>query len=258
LVPARLPPRPLGWREARARAKARFAALLRDRFFLRLHVVAILAGTVLAGTLASALALNSGVESMALRALLGLGVAYLAFLGLVRAWIAYVQGWRPEPDAADLFDACDLAGDVVSGPGRVFHAAGGEFGGGGAQGSWGDAPSAESSGGDSASFGLDLDDGILIVLFLAVVLAALGGLVYVVAIGPSVLAEAAFEVILATSLARRWGRECASGLWLEHLVRSTIVPFLTVAALTAAFVWVAQGVCPEAVRLREVVECMRR
>jgi hypothetical protein len=257
LVSSRPAPR-LTWREVRALSKARFAAELRERFTLRLHVVAILTGTVVAGTLASAAALHAGVESMALRSLLGLGVAYLAFLAFVRLWIAYVQGWRPEPDPADLLDACDLAGDIASNYASRFAAGGGQFGGGGAHGGWGNALPAEApSGGDSAGFALDLDDGILILLFLAVVVAVLGGLVYFVAIGPGVLTEAAFEVVLAASLARRWGGDAAPGHWLDHVVGATILPFVIVAALTAAFVWFAQGACPEAIRLRDVVECIR-
>jgi hypothetical protein len=47
-------------------------------------------------------------------------------------------------------------------------------------------------------------------------------------------------------------------LWLHGVVRSTVLPFLVVAALATAFASLAQGLCPAALRLREVVECISR
>jgi hypothetical protein len=248
--------RRMTWREFRERLKARFAADLRERFLLRVHFVAILAGTVFAGTLAAKIALDLGLHSMAWRYLLGLGVAYLSFVALVRLWIAYLEGYEPEPDLADFLDGYDFLSNVTSDPGRAPHPGGGGFGGGGAQGSWGEPSSAPSSS-NGASWDVDFDDGVAILLLVVLSLAVIGGLAYLVAIGPGILTEAAFEVILAGSLARRSGWT-HDGRWLKPVVRSSALPFLIVAALTLGFTAFAQDLCPEAIRLRDVFECIRR
>lgn len=238
-LPSRPRSRPLTWREFRERSKARFAAELRERFFLRFHVVVILAGAVLAGTLVSGLALDVGVRSMPWRYLLGLGVAYLTFLAFVRLWIAYVSGWRLDMDPADALDCYDLASSSVR------------------SNAFDERHVSSASDGGSVGLDLDLDDGILILLFVALAFAAFGGLVYLLAVGPGILTEAAFEVVLAGSLARRtgWLAHCR---WLNHVVKLTVIPFLVVGVLTGAFASFAQELCPAATRLRDVVECVGR
>jgi uncharacterized membrane protein (DUF485 family) len=61
--------------------RRRFANWLRERFFLRFHIGLILLGSFLAGLLASMILLSLGLESLALRYGLAVGLGYLAFLG---------------------------------------------------------------------------------------------------------------------------------------------------------------------------------
>lgn len=73
---------------------------------------------------------------------------------------------------------------------------------------------------------------------------------------PALLSEAAFEAVLAASIARRAKKSEGTG-WIGAVTRATVVPFLAVLALSVLLGWLAQRRCPDALKLRDAVNCAR-
>ena len=249
-------------KKRRPLTRERVARWLENRFFLRFHMTLILVATFLAGLGATKLLLAVGFESMAVRYLLAVVAAYLAFLALIRLWLFYVNADRSVDfggDAIDIsFHVGDVSGDVIA-----PQLGGGSFGGGGATGSWGDAVAApvKSSGGGGGGFGLDLDldlDGlIVVVLFLALCGAIFFAGLYVIYTAPALMSEAAFEALLAGALLRRAKKIDRVG-WVGKVWKATFWPFFAVLVLAGALGWFAQKRCPDAVTLRGAIQCPSR
>lgn len=257
--------------------QARIRNWLELRFFLRLHMFLILGGTFLAGIVATKLLFELGVDTMSLRYAIAVVLAYFVFLFLIRLWLWYV-GLQAKPDPADSLDgldgldavgdSVDFCADAISSlrplGEPVFVAGDGSFGGSGATGSWGDAiladatPSSGSGGSiDAPGCGLDLDEGLILVLLAVVLIALLGASIYVIWAAPAILAEAAFEAALAVALARSAKRVDRPG-WVGRVWRATFWPFLGILVLTVTLGWLAQRECPEARRLVDAIDCARR
>jgi hypothetical protein len=101
------------------------------------------------GLLASFVMLKAGLESMAIRYPLALSVAYLFFLFLIWLWL--------RTKAEDYLDLPDLTGPLPSprpsaGVPNFKTGSGGDFGGGGATGSF-DAPTTTLNAGSSSPLG---------------------------------------------------------------------------------------------------------
>ncbi len=230
------------------------AEWLQGRFFLRVHMSLILIGTFLAGLAATKLLLMVGVVSLALRYVLAVCAAYLVFLALIKLWLIYVRADRTGIDlSADGLDWLD-----VPSVGAEELDPGGGFGGGGATGAWGNAAPVKS-GGSSSSFDLSLDgdEWLVVILFLALVLSLLLVGVYIIYTAPALLAEAAFEALLAGTLVRRAKRIERTG-WVGAVWRATVWPFLLIVALSGGLGWAVKKQCPEATRLRDAWHCASR
>jgi len=196
---------------------------LGQRFFVRWHMSLILAGVVLAGLGASRVLLALGVRSLPLRWLLVLAFAYGVFFVLVRLWMAYVASlWPAEAQAA--------ARERNRRPGSML---------------------------DYLSHGLDFGEAFsvgewILLLVLGLIVASLFGFaVWVVIEAPALLAEAAFEALLASGLLPATQRLEARG-WAGSLFGDTVKPFAVVAAITVGIGWAVQWLCPEAVRLADL------
>jgi hypothetical protein len=159
--------------------RARVRQWLEDRFFLRIHMTLILLGTFLGGLVTTRMLMELGVNVLALRYAIAVCLAYLVFLVLLKLWLMYVGSDGHSP--IDTADGLDLA----------FSS-----GGGGRSGS-------------SSSLDLDLDtggdlEGLIFMIVLIAVVVLLGGIaVYYIYTAPALLSEAAFEAVLAASIARR-------------------------------------------------------
>ena len=241
----------------------RVASWLKNRFFLRLHMFWILTGTFLAGLLTTKVLFEAEVRTLWVRYSISVMAAYVAFLILIRLWLWYIgRASRPVVDgdsvdiAGQLLSHLDITGPIVDGPG------GGEFGGGGATGSWGDvvADSGQVSGGSTSSDlpgCLDVDEGLAIVVLIALILALFLVGIYVIWAAPGILAEAAFEAALAAALTRS-ARRVDRPWWVGSVTRATAWPFIGVLALAIAIGIIAQEHCPNAARLRDVFACAER
>lgn len=216
-----------------------------------------------------------GFESLLFRYLFAAALGYLAFFCGVWTWIwltpwsAHLRAQRRERQADIVDPGLDLPtsshGSSASSADTGISGQGGDFGGGGASGSW-DAPLPEpdmplDTLTDSVSAGdvLDVggDEGGCLVVLVAV-------LVWMVAIfifsatlaviwnAPLILAEVVFEVILGSSLVRQ-----SQGLratdWSLVLFKRTWKAFAVVVGLILLFCFSASRSAPEATTAMEVI-----
>lgn len=220
----------------------------------RLQVSLILSLTGLAGFLTSSALLHLGVDQMAVRYPVAIGVAYSAFLTMLALWLWLQRHVMPDADVdGDLI--VDVV-DTIPGPHPV-EPFGGDFGGGGAGGSFAEGGSAslqmDSAGSiaDSIPFDMDLEElGCLILAALAL-LAGLLSTFYIVYIAPSLLAEILIDGALVAGLYRRVKR-IEEKHWLSSAISRTALPaFLTALFLTIAAIAMQKAV-PEARTMGDV------
>jgi len=145
-------------------SEKRLAAALQHRFFLRLHMAAILTGTLLAGLLVTRILYLAHLNLFAVRYGIAVIAAYAAFVGLIKVWLGYIEfcaGRDRRRTAAaassaatsdNWFDSFTFSGtgggpSLGSGgsPAGALSSGGGRFGGGGAIGSWGDGGGNDSN-----------------------------------------------------------------------------------------------------------------
>jgi hypothetical protein len=179
-------------------------ARLRDRVewdgWPRCTVTLMVALAGLASFVSSAVMLRVGLDSMAVRYGLAAVVGYVAFLGLVRLWIAAQRGSSgPEFDPiSDGIDGLRAVGDV---------------------------PRALGVDADVGGFGFDFDlEGLFVILL--VLLLALGGLFaigYVVYAAPALLAEVMLDAAIVASVSKKLKPE-ESRWWAGGVVSRTVFP----------------------------------
>jgi hypothetical protein len=258
LAPGARPPRSRA--EALAQRRAQLAHTLGGRFWLRWHGSVLVSATFAVGFAANAAMLWIPVHSVLVRWPLAVFAGYLAFFLLVRLWLAYV-GVRPFGSDARQFDdggvianlPLDTGGAVGRGGSSVFAGGGGRSGGGGASALF-DAPGASASSGGSAiaDGGFSVGDAVgdadgclpvvLGLVILAIVVALLGGAVWLVWIAPQFLTDAAFGAMLASGVLpgiRRldeadWGGRILKATWPAFAI-ALVVVLLAGAAFTHYF-----------------------
>ena len=217
-------------------------------------VIFALAGTV--AFLISAAGLSLGLASMTVRYPLAAACGYLAFIALIRAWIAWQRGrWDPdfevEPELLNLDRQPGQTSDT-----ELFQ--GGRSGGGGASGGWSaegsDGASKEALGGSHVD--VDLDELWPIVVAAVCALGAVVAILYVVYGAPLLLAEIALDGAVVTTLYRRMRRADAAH-WAATTVRRTWVSaFVLVVSCTIggfAFERIAPGARSIGSVIRELI-----
>lgn len=191
-----------------------------------------------AGFLASYALLEAGMDTMAMRYPVAVGIAYLVFLFLLWLWLRTSAG-----DYADLADPSLIPVPKRSSSSAVekpFAGQGGEADGGGASGNFELPDEGSISVSDTADpvgealgsaaqadeFAIPL---VAIVLVAAIALSSL----FVIYSAPLLFAELLIDGALAASLYRRLHGIDARH-WLETAVRRTALPFLVTACFFAA------------------------
>lgn len=228
----------------------------------------ILSAVIASGVLASKLLLDLGVHSMRLRYPIAVLGSFLVFLLLVRIWIWYVC--RVKNRALSITNI-DNAGNIQIGWGggsgagnaQPFAFGGGSSGGGGASDAWGEndvassgGSSSFSTGGIGSSFDIDLgDDGVILALLAALALSIVAAGGYLIYVAPSLLPEAAWQALLASSLTQVTKRIDHQD-WLASVMRATSIPFIVVLVFASILGWVAHRHCPTAVKLHEALFCV--
>ncbi|RZA35336.1 MAG: hypothetical protein EOP92_11075 [Lysobacteraceae bacterium] len=207
--------------------------------------------TGLAGFAASVAMLAAGVDSMALRYTLAMGVAYLVFLLLLWVWL--------RTSAADyFFDAALQSGGPnarsADGP-DDFAGGGGSFDGGGASGNveFGSSDSGVETLAENPLGAIAEADEATIPL--AIILLALGialSSLFVIWSAPLLFAEILVDALLAAGLYRRL-RTLDPSHWMFAALRRTLLPFVLTTVAIAGAGWGMQAYAPGARSLGEVM-----
>ena len=267
--------------DSRTPSQKRIAAALQHRFFLRVHMTAILTATILVGLATTWVLYRIHLNIFAIRYGLAVITAYAAFVGFIKVWLWYVEycGRRRSGGTSDdWFDCINFSGSGSSSGSSVsFSGGGGKFGGGGASGSWASesnaqaapvivAPPPKSSSTSTSSkssskssgggLGDDLGELILVLLIIALVLAIIASFVWIVWAAPTILSEVVFNAVLAGALARHTHR-ATCGEWIGGVIKKTAIPFALILALSVTMGWWAQHICPSALRLRDAFHCVK-
>jgi len=244
---------------------------LRRRHTLWLH--GWLMGLITLGVMwgAAALQRHAGVDSLALRYTVTLGVGYLCYLLLLRIWAGMLV--REEERSIDDpgIDVSWPDGSGAPQDGGLHSGGGGDFGGGGADGGF-DAPldavgdAGGSLLGDAASGALDglgaADEGAIVIIpVLAVfgaVLAALFGAGWLLLLyfGSEALLAAAVELAFAYTAARTVVRVEREG-WLLAAIRLSWKPLLGALVCAVALGALIDHFVPQAETLAEAVRMWR-
>jgi hypothetical protein len=219
---------------SRSALLARLRRRIESESWPRLQMMVIVALTGGVGLVASFALLHAGVDSMALRYPLALGFSYLVFLGLLWLWL--------HTRAEDYIDAPDVSSSLPADGSGVpsFAGQGGDFGGGGASGSFDDTSSNGFIDSDAlptvvreAGSAVDADELAIPLVALALFLGMALASFYIVYAAPVLFAELLLDGVLACSLYRHL-KAADSPHWLATACRRTVLPF----ALTALFLGV--------------------
>jgi hypothetical protein len=256
--------------------KHAFETHLQHSYSLRLHMCAILLATTLSGILFSKGLLLSGVTNFTARYPLAVILSYLIFFGCIRLWLSCISSTKEsKTSAADWIDLPTPS--FPQGIGKIapiMRGGGGQFSGAGASGSF-DSPDvalmqgaavqdsfadsgstssdgiSDAVGGVADAFG---DDNIVVAAIVLAVLVAtiLVSAVFVIYGAPAILAEAAFQGVLAASLIRKT-RSISNTAWAGSIVKATWKPFALTLAVALFGGAVLHSYYPHAVRLADIL-----
>ena len=239
------------------------------QYLVRFHMGLILTATTATGLISSKLLLMAGLTSIPIRYPLAVIVAYLVFLVMMRMWVAYVLidlPARRRVGSSWNLGPVDLPVDAGGGNGGRFAFGGGDSGGAGASDVWesgsggeGIASVSPPQGGGfsfpSLDLSIDLDDGIWILVVLALlVLVIFGAGGYLIWVAPEILPEIAFNALLAGCLTGAAKRAETKG-WVRSVVWSTWIPLTLVLLVTIGLAVVVHRHCPGAVKMVDALGC---
>ena len=235
--------------------------LLREEF-PRVQMFVLVSATGGSGFLASFIMFKMGIDGLALRYTLAMGVAYIAFLGLLWIWLRFrADDFLDAADptmVVDGVDALSIAEDAID---LVGH--GGSFDGGGASASYelaGDSSSQLASAGDGMGESIgdklgalgEADEAAIpiavIVLIGAIILSSL----FIIYSAPLLFAEIIVDGLLSASLYRRL-RGLESKHWIQTAIKRTIWPFAITTVVVCLAGWSMASYAPGARNLGEVL-----
>jgi hypothetical protein len=222
----------------RALAVQRVKERLVRESFPRVQMALLVALTGGFGLLASFTMLHLGMDSMAVRYPSALVCAYLFFLFLIWLWLrTNSEDYLDAPDITDLIPrprAPECLPDFKSG-------GGGDFGGGGASGTFdGPVSSVEEAAssplrsvGETVGSAADADELAIPLVAIALAIGIALAFLYVVYIAPILFAEVLVDGALSYVLFRHL-RGHDPQHWLSSTIRRTVVPFAATAVFLAA------------------------
>lgn len=200
---------------------------------MRLHGLCIGSFTMVLMWATSHLQMVMGVDSLALRYLVTLGVGYGAYLWVLRLWAARLVGDRSEGSqwdgSVDLPDVWPSGGSGGGSGAPLPRTGGGDFGGAGANGDFGDGLGDVAGGALEAAGSADEGAVVLVplvaVFLIGVLLLGGAGALAMLYFGWDVLLAVAVELAFSVVTARAAvGME--RGGWLGAAVRLTWKPLL--------------------------------
>ena len=220
--------------------------------FPRLQMGLIVAVTAGVGLITSFLLLQSGMYSMAMRYPLALVVAYLVFLLLLWVWLrAKDEDFSHISDLPDVMP--NLNGGHVSSP--FQSGGGGDFGGGGASGSFEDGTDSVTSNAVSDALSSVGDGADELAIPLLAIIFAIGMAVaslYVVYVAPTLFAELLVDGVLSYTLYRHL-HKVETHHWLSTAFKRTIIPLLMTGVFLAISCTLMAHYAPGAKSIGEVI-----
>ena len=242
-------PRPVPHPITRASAVHAIRARLLREGFPRIQMFILVSLTGLAGFGASVAMLAAGVDAMALRYTLAMGIAYIVFLLLLWIWL--------RTSAADVLDfvPTDASGGQGAGGAAEFSGGGGSFDGGGA------SANVDFGTGDGVvdavvdkPLGIvkHADEGAIPLVVLLLALGIAFSSLFVIWSAPILFAEILVDGLLAAGLYRRL-RVLDPQHWMVAALKRTIVPFILTTILVAGAGWGMQVYAPDARSVGDVV-----
>lgn len=249
---------PWGLRRERAVERLRETLLREDSPRAAMSLAVGLAGVV--ALCVSAVLLSVGFEAMATRYLVATLAAYGCFLLLVRGWVAlYLRGRSHHVDPVDAVDVIDVSDDYALSRSHADHDVdGGQFGGGGAGGSFemdGDAapvivPGSSAVGnatseGASGLLGSAAEEAWPLFVVVGAVIAAIAGVGFIVWTAPALLAELVLDALILGGVARGL-RHVEPEHWTVGIVRRTWIPALSLVVVVTIAGWALDVAAPEA------------
>ena len=247
------------------------AQSLQRRHALRLHGWVIGSITLLVTWGVSHLQMVAGVESLALRYLVSLGVGYLAYLVVVRLWAAWLlgRGTGVVDNSVDLVDVATSIDWPTGGaaPSRLplpSSGGGGDFAGAGASGDFvaGDSGLLGDVAGGALEAAASADEGAIVVvpvvaIFLIGVAILFGaGALALLYFGWEVLLTVAVELAFSVSTARAFVGVEREG-WLSAVVRLTWKPLLGAVVCAVLLGATLDHFMPQAQSLPEALHILR-
>jgi hypothetical protein len=240
-------------------------AELRHRYWLRLHGLMIGGATLLATWLTSHALLLLGMSALGLRYVMAILAGYGVYLLLVRWWARRLIERREN----DVDPGADVGSVDIDAPGSACEPVmrsgeGGDFGGGGASGDFGDvlgesATSAGEVAGNVLEGAASADEGVVIAIPLAIVafvgwllLMVLGGLMMMF-FGIEVLLAVAVELAFAYAAGRSAVVMAREG-WLGAAWRLTRMPLLAILCGVFVLGWSINHWVPGAQSLPQAVK----
>ncbi|MDB5865652.1 MAG: hypothetical protein JWO70_3458 [Betaproteobacteria bacterium] len=233
---------------------------------LRLQMMLIVALTAATGFLASVTLLHGGLHTMWIRYPLAVGAAYAAFLFFLWCWLRL--RWDDFVGVPDFDGGSGSQGAAAVDAPLPWSGAGGQFGGGGASGSFDDgslvsdppdgsaASDAASDAADAAGSALDLEELTVVVLAIVALASAIFAALWIIWIAPALFAELTLDAALGTGLYRRL-RHITGEYWLRTALRKTVWPILAVAVLFGVAGAAMQVYAPEAKSVGHVIRHMK-
>ena len=256
------------------RYRQSFLRKVKDRFFLRFHMVLILGATILCGVLFSKLLLLAHVRNIVIRFPLAVMLSYIAFFIFVKLWLYYIsssEAARQETAGnvlSNLPDLSNISASTSNAP--VFSGGGGTSGGGGVSSAFtgpvqasdqvlstASASSESSSGiadaaGSAISGIFDSDDGMALVAIIVLLAAIVGSSLYLVYDAPHILADAAFNFLLASGLIKRY-KTMTEPEWVGSVFKATWLPFFAVLLISTGVAWFLHSRYPQLTKLSELL-----
>ncbi len=245
--------------------KQKFKKQFTKRVFTRFHMILILLGTILSGVIFSKTLLVLGLDHIIARFSIVLIFAYVSFFILMKLWLHYLtESYRRSKIAENLIDTADATTSIPdlsstsSVPNMSGH--GGEFGGGGASGAWTEAGSvtetastvgetATEAAGEAVS-GLADEGGIILIPLVILLIVLFGGGIYLIYEAPVIFSEAAFELVLATTLIKK-AKSIDNPNWMGSVCRATWPAFALTLAITVIAGWALMAYCPQAIKITD-------
>ncbi len=222
---------------ARERAIQRLAAYIERRGQSRFLMLIFTAGATLSGVLASMCLHAAGMDSMAIRFPLSVGIAYLMFLLELSFFVSHHRATRKNfvDDSFPLFTS-DLSGF----PQSI------QIGGGRSPATLSEKP----SGGGFDIGGINGDGIIVILLIIAAIVTTIAANLFMIYQAPVLLAEVLVDGVLFFDIARRMNR-MSTQHWVSGAMRRTFFPILIVAVCFSVIGIGLQSISPKATTMAE-------